>query len=95
MHEEEHKTPDNPTGGIPPAPAWAGGVASPCHSEEASKIDNLNPALADVVFDSKEHSDENSDDDDSDIEIIDMPVANKKPRVLQEILKELQEDPYS
>ena len=35
------------------------------------------------------------DDDDSDIEIIDMPVANKKPRVLQEILKELQEDPNS
>eukprot|EP00090_Calanus_glacialis_P002525 TRINITY_DN11897_c0_g1_i4.p1 TRINITY_DN11897_c0_g1~~TRINITY_DN11897_c0_g1_i4.p1 ORF type:complete len:565 (-),score=166.37 TRINITY_DN11897_c0_g1_i4:574-2217(-) len=63
--------------------------------EEASKIDNLNPALADVVFDSKEHSDENADDDDSDIEIIDMPVANKKPRVLQEILKELQEDPNS
>ena len=63
--------------------------------EEASKIDNLNPALADVVFDSKEHSDENADDDDSDIEIIDMPVAHKKPRVLQEILKELQEDPNS
>ena len=48
--------------------------------EEASRIDNLNPALADVVFDSKEHSDENADDDDSDIEIIDMPVVNKKPR---------------
>jgi len=63
--------------------------------EEASKIDNLNPALADVVFDSKEHSDENADDDDSDIEIIDMPVVNKKPRVLQEILKELQEDSKS
>ena len=43
--------------------------------EEASRIGNLNPALADVVFDSKEHSDENADDDDSDIEKIDMLVA--------------------
>ena len=48
--------------------------------EEASRIDNLNPALADVVFDSNKHSDENADDDDSDIEIIDMPVVNKKLR---------------
>ena len=48
--------------------------------EEAFRINNINPALADVVFDSKEHSDENADDDDSDIEIIDMPVVNKKPR---------------
>jgi len=64
--------------------------------EEASKIENLNPALADVVFDSKEHSDDdNADDDDSDIEIIDMPVVNKKPRVLQEILKELKGGPNS
>jgi len=59
--------------------------------EEASKIDNLNPALAEVVFDSKEHS----EDEDSDIEILDMPAVSKKPRVLQEILKELKEDPNS
>ena len=71
--------------------------------DEASKLDNdnsndpqpfTNPA--DVVFDSKEHSsDDNDSDDDSDIEIIDMPVNNKKAKVLQDILKELQEDPKS
>merc|ERR1712096_43559 len=71
--------------------------------DEASKIDNDNsndPQMftnpADVVFDSKEHSsDDNDSDDDSDIEIIDMPVNNKKAKVLQDILKELQEDPKS
>jgi len=64
--------------------------------EEASKIDNLNPAFAEVVFDSKEHSEEeDTEDEDSDIEIIDMPAVIKKPRVLQEILKELEKDPNS
>eukprot|EP00092_Neocalanus_flemingeri_P018536 GFUD01020072.1.p1 GENE.GFUD01020072.1~~GFUD01020072.1.p1 ORF type:complete len:536 (-),score=116.49 GFUD01020072.1:441-2048(-) len=57
--------------------------------EEASKIDNLDPVHADV-FDSKDHSDDEGDD--SDIEIIDMPVTNKKAKVLQDILKELQGD---
>merc|ERR1712179_872878 len=33
--------------------------------------------------------------DDSDIEIIDMPAVIKKPRVLQEIMKELEEDSNS
>ena len=63
--------------------------------EEASKLDNLNPALAEVVFDSKEHSEDEIEDDDSDIEIIDMPAVIKKPRVLQDILQELKEDPKS
>jgi len=63
--------------------------------EEASKLDNLNPALAEVVFDSKEHSEDEIEDDDSDIEIIDMPAVIKKPRVLQEIMKELEEDSNS
>jgi len=63
--------------------------------EEASKLDNLNPALAEVVFDSKEHSEEEIEDVDSDIEIIEMPAVIKKPRVLQEIIKELEKDPNS
>jgi len=58
---------------------------------EASNLENINPGLADVVFDSREHS-ANESDDDSDIEILDMPVMNKKAKVLQDILKELQED---
>lgn len=60
--------------------------------KEASNFENIHPGLANAVFDSKEHSD-NESDDDSDIEIIDMPVMNKKAKLLQDILKELQEDP--
>jgi len=62
--------------------------------EEAVKMDNGNHSES-ANGNVKEQSDNDADDDDSDIEIIDMPVINKKAKVLQDILKELQEDSKS